>query len=158
MTQSDPFLISLHEWISVFMRRSMQNVMRHTRDCGWSMSQLGTLMIIHRRGTTAVSEIGEELGVTNAAASQMLDRLVNEGLIYRTEDPNDRRVKQIKLTEKGRRIIQESFEARHGWLIDLADNLSSSEKEQARQTLHVLTERARKFEETIEPVKEQEKN
>ena len=146
MSQFDPFLSTLHEWISVFMRRSMRDVMRYSRESGWSMSQLGTLMTIHRKGTTAVSDIGDELGVSNAAASQMLDRLLNEGLILRTEDPNDRRAKQIKLTELGCQMVHESFEARHGWLNELADNLSASEKEQVSQALRILIDKSKYIE------------
>ena len=151
MSQTDPFLLTLHEWMSVFMRRSMRNTMRFSRESGWSMSQLGALMMIHRRGTSAVSDIGEELGVSNAAASQMLDRLVQEDLILRTEDPHDRRVKQIKLTDKGCQMIHEGFEARHSWLNELAQNLSKSEKEQVCHALKILTDKAKHFEEPTEP-------
>jgi DNA-binding MarR family transcriptional regulator len=150
MNQTDPFLLTLHEWISVFMRRSMHNVMRFSRESGWSMSQLGTLMTIHRKGTTAVSDIGDELGVSNAAASQMLDRLLHEGLILRTEDPNDRRAKQIKLTDKGCQTIHDSFEARHSWLNGLTEELSPIEKEQVSQALKILIERAGQFEQPIQ--------
>lgn len=146
MSQTDPFLSTLHEWMSVFMRRSMHNLMRNSRKSGWSMSQLGTLMVIQRMGTSAVSDIGDELGISNAAASQMLDRLVQEELILRTEDQHDRRVKQIKLTEKGCQLIQEYFRARHSWLNELADNLSASEKEQVSQALRILIEKSENIE------------
>ena len=88
------------------MHNSMHNALRYSKEQGWSMSQIGALMIIHRKGTTAVSDIGDELGISNPAASQMIDRLVQDGLVLRTEHPDDRRVKQIKLTEKGFELIQ----------------------------------------------------
>ncbi|MEN8242713.1 MAG: MarR family transcriptional regulator [Chloroflexota bacterium] len=143
MKHADPFLTTLHEFRTVFMRHSMHHALRHSRGSGCSMSQLGTLMIIHRRGTRTVSDIGEELGVSNAAASQMLDRLVQEGLIFRTEDPDDRRVKQIKLTDQGSQRLQESIEARHSWLKEIALELSDPEKEKITQALHILIEKAR---------------
>ena len=59
----------------------------------------------------------------------MLDRLVQQGLIQRTENPDDRRVKQISLTEKGAEKFQESLRARTDWLAELAEMLTVSEKE-----------------------------
>jgi DNA-binding MarR family transcriptional regulator len=150
MSQTDPFLDTMHEWIAVFMGRSMRNVMRYSRESGWSMSQLGALRAIHMKGTSAVSDIGDELGVSKAAVSQMLDRLVHEDLILRAEDPHDRRAKQIKLTDKGCQLIHDFFTVRHSWLADLAEELSESEKEQISQALNILIEKAGPLEQPIQ--------
>lgn len=142
MKPSDPFLTTLHEFRRVFLRHSMNNAMRYSRDSGCSMQQLGTLMIIHKRGTSAVSDIGDELGVSNAAASQMLDRLLQDGLILRTEDPDDRRVKQIKLTEKGDQILGDSFESRHRWINNLVNRFTKEEKDTVTEALKILISKA----------------
>ena len=140
---TDPFVDAIQEWIEVFMRRSMRDFIRFSRESGLSMSQIGALYHIHRRGSSAVSDLGEHLGVTSPAASQMLDRLVGQGLILRTEDPHDRRVKQIVLTEKGHQLLQAGINARQGWLLDLAENLSPGEKAQIAAALEILTDRSR---------------
>ena len=106
------------------------------------MSQIGALFRLFHKGNSAVSDIGDELGVTTAAVSQMLDRLVQQGLILRNEDPNDRRMKQIVLTDKGRLTLQEIFYARQSWLINLASALSESEKEQVVTALNVLIDKS----------------
>ena len=62
-------------------------------ETGLSFSQINILMRLLHGGNTGVSEVGSQLGVTNAAASQAVDRLVQLGLIERTEDPDDRRAK-----------------------------------------------------------------
>ena len=117
MLPTDPFVASLWEWIEVFMRRSMSNFILYSKESGLSMSQIGALFQI-RRGASGVSDIGDDLGVTSAAASQMLERLVQQQLILRSEDPHDRRVKQIVLTEKGRQISRiPSTPAKAGWTI-----------------------------------------
>jgi DNA-binding MarR family transcriptional regulator len=143
MLDVDPFIDTVQDWIEVFMRRSMRDFIRFSRESGLSMSQIGALYHIHRRGSSAVSDLGEHLGITSAAASQMLERLVQHKLILRTEDPNDRRAKQIVLTEKGHHILQDGINARQSWLCELADNLSESEKEQIMISLKILTEKAR---------------
>jgi DNA-binding MarR family transcriptional regulator len=146
---SDPFIVKLHEWIELFMRRSMGNFICHARKCGLSMSHLGAMFHIHFKGSSGVTELGDHLGVTSAASSQMLDRLVQQDLILRTEDPNDRRVRQIVLTNKGQRILRESILARESWLDELAEALSDEEKETITDALNILIDRMKNIKQPI---------
>ena len=102
------------------------------------MSHLGAIFHMHRAGSCGVTEIGEHLGVSSAAASQMLERLVQQDLVLRTEDPDDRRVKRIVLTEKGQAILDEGLRARQSWLNDVAATLSDSEMETITSALKIL--------------------
>jgi DNA-binding MarR family transcriptional regulator len=150
---SDPeiFVVTTHEWIEVFMRRSMQDLIHYSRQKGLSMSQMGALFHIHKQGSSAVSDLGEHLGVTNAAASQMLDRLVQQGLISRSEDPTDRRVKQIILTDQGREVLQAGIRARKRWLTELDQNLSDLEKDQIVKALRIMIAASEKSQQHAEP-------
>ena len=141
--QSDPFVTTLEEWVHVSMRRSMHNFILYTRKNGLSLSHIGALFHIHRKGTCGVTDLGNHLGVTSAAASQMLERLVQQGLLLRTDDPVDRRVKQIVLTSKGDRILKEGIRARQSWLDDLTEILTESEKESIGAALNILIENVR---------------
>lgn len=145
MTSGEQFVSTLQKWIELFMRHSMHNVIRYSRESGISMSQIGVLFHIHRMGCIGVTDLGEDMGVTSAAASQISERLVQQGLILRSEDPQDRRVKQIILTEEGRQMLQESIHARQEWLEDLADNLSTDEKEQITAALNILIDKTRQL-------------
>jgi DNA-binding MarR family transcriptional regulator len=129
---------TLQDWIEVFMRRSMHNMLLFTKENNLSMSQMGALMNIHRHRGCSVSDISDELGVTSAAASQMLERLVQQELIERTEDPNDRRAKQIALTDEGYHLLHESFRARHAWLGELAGSFNPDEQDLIQTALHLL--------------------
>ena len=149
MPEVDPLVNTLELWIDVFMRRSMQNLIHYARKSGLSMSQLGTLYHLSRMGSSGVSEIGDLLGVTSAAASMMLDRLVQQDLIERSEDPRDRRVKQVVLTGRGRRVLEESTRTRKAWLNDLAKTLSDPEKATITEALDLLVERVNQFEQPV---------
>lgn len=143
MEKTDQFLNTLQEMIMVFMHNSMHNALRYSKECGWSMSQIGVLRVIHRQGTTAISDIGDAMGVSTPAASQLIERLVQEGLVLRTEDPDDRRVKQIQLTEKGQGVLVDSLHARHTWLKILDEQLSEEEKQIVSQAIEILINRAK---------------
>jgi DNA-binding MarR family transcriptional regulator len=146
MEPSAPLAVILQEWIDVFMRRSMRNLIRRSKERGLSMSQIGALFHIHHQGTSGVSDVGDDLGITSAAASQMLERLVQQELVVRSEDPHDRRAKRITLTDKGHQMLHESIRARQGWLEDLASALDPGEQEQIIAALRLLIAKANQLE------------
>jgi DNA-binding MarR family transcriptional regulator len=146
MESSTQLTATLQELAAFFMRGSTRHLLLYAKESGLSMSQIGAMLHIHRKGVSGVSGIGDDLGVTHPAASQMLERLVLQGLVVRSEDPHDRRVKQIVLTEEGRRRLQESIQARQGWLDALANLLSPEEQDQVTAALRILLERANKLE------------
>ena len=137
MTES--FISAMQTWIEVFMRRSMHNFMHFAKQNGVSMSQINTMFFILRHGSCSVSDVGEHLGITTAAASQLLERLVQQEMILRTEDPHDRRNKRISLTGKGKQTVADSMHARQMWIMDLGDKLDQNEKEQVIDALELLT-------------------
>jgi DNA-binding MarR family transcriptional regulator len=138
---TDPFVTTLQEWMEISMRHSMRHFLRFARESGLSMSHFGAIFHIHRMGSCGVTEMGEHLGVTSAAASQMLDRLVEQGLVMRTEDPADRRVKRIELTEKGQQVFDEGIQARQSWMDDLSRVLTENEKQTIASALKILITR-----------------
>jgi len=144
ITQS--FTSILHEWVGVFMRRSMHEFVQFSKDSGLTISQLSALFRLYHGGTCGVSEIGDHLGVTNAAASQMVERLVQLGLLERSEDRSDRRVKNLTLTENGRRMVIESITARQAWMEQLTITLTSEQQASISAALLALTEAAQRLE------------
>jgi DNA-binding MarR family transcriptional regulator len=150
MQHADPFVDTLQKWIEVSMHRSIRHFICYARERGLSMSQLGALFHIHHSGSSGVTDLGDDLGVTSSAASQMLERLVQQELILRSEDPSDRRVKQIILTDKGLQVVQESMHTRQRWLSDLAENLSDSEKGAIIAALNILINKANHLGQPVE--------
>jgi len=127
-------------FIDLFMRRSMQGLVRFAREHNLSMTQVATLYQLSHRGGMAVSDIGSRLGVSNAAASQMLDKLVQNGLVTRAENPEDRREKQLVLTEAGKDVLAETASFRQAWLGRLAASLSPEEQAQVAQAFKILVD------------------
>ena len=146
MTTSREFERALRAWAMVFMRRSIHEFFLAMKDSGLSPSQLNTLMRLHYRGSCPVSGISDELGVTAAAASQIVERLSGMGLIDRSEDPSDRRVRQVTLTPKGRGLVARGVEARITWVRELARRLPAEELAPIVEALRRLTEAADELE------------
>jgi DNA-binding MarR family transcriptional regulator len=146
MDLSESLVKTLMSWIEVFMRRSMRNFLLYAKQNGFSITQIAALFLVHRKGSSSVSDIGDELEITSPAASQLLERLVQQGLIIRSEDPNDRRLRQIALSKQGEIVLQESLQARQKWLEDLVRLLSPDEQEQVVAALNIMLEKAHQLE------------
>jgi DNA-binding MarR family transcriptional regulator len=54
-------------------------------------------------------QVAETLGVTEAAVSQLLDRLVARGLMCRERDPDDRRGRVLYLTDDARAALRDVY-------------------------------------------------
>lgn len=137
------FSAAMREWAEIFMRRSMHDFFHFIKSNGLSVTQLNTLMSLYHKGTCGISDVGDHLGITNAATSQMIQRLVEQGLLIRTEDLTDRRVKQVSLTAEGRMLIEQGIEARRRWLEDLTIALTPAQQANIVTALADLTAAAR---------------
>ena len=110
------------------------------------MPQLGILMQLHYRENCGISDIGDRFHITNAAASQLADKLVQSGLIRREEDPQDRRAKLLNLTDKAKELIQQSLEERYRWVDQLAGKLTPEERAKVAEALQIMTQAAKELE------------
>ncbi len=149
MSPSRQFAQVLREWADVFMSRSMRETIQFWKDLGLSMPQISTMMRLNYQGPCGVSDVGSHLGVTNAAASQMVEKLVQQGLLERAEDPNDRRARQLTLTPRGRALIEKGLEARRRWLEELGQWLTSEQQKAVVVALPYLTEAVRRLDSPI---------
>jgi DNA-binding MarR family transcriptional regulator len=146
MFDDDPLAKTISDWSEVFMHHSFHEFKHFMDESGLSPSQVGTLMRLHHFGPCGISEVGIHLGVTNAASSQLVERLVQQGLIERPEDPVDRRARQLALTEKGQSLVQAGIDSRRSWMQALTCELTSAEQDAIIAALRLLTEAAKKLE------------
>lgn len=52
-----------------------------------------------------LTELADSLGVTKQAVGPLVDDLEREGIVERTDDPDDRRAKLIRWTKRGERAL-----------------------------------------------------
>ena len=146
MTKSIQFTQAIRSWMDVFMHRSMRGWGLFAKSTGLSMPQFSILMQLHHRGACGMSEISERFEVSPAAASQLVDKLVQSGFIVREEDPNDRRAKLLNLTDKGRELIRQGIDERYRWVDQLTEKLTAEELAQVSNGLNILTRAAQELE------------
>lgn len=153
MTKPTQLTQAIRTWMDIFMHRSMRGWGLFAKSTGLSMPQFSILMQLHHKGACGMSEISDRFEVTPAAASQLVEKLVQSGFILRDEDPNDRRAKLLNLTDSGRDLIQQGIEERYRWMEQIASRLDAEEKAKVVEALTILTKAAKTLEETPEPQK-----
>jgi DNA-binding MarR family transcriptional regulator len=145
MPSTRPFPAVLHEWTEVFSRQQIHDFKRFIDEVDLSPSQVNALFRLHFGGMCGVSEIAGHLGVTDPAASQMVEKLVQRDMVTRTEDPSDRRVKLLTLTTGGRAKIEQAIANRRRWMERLTRELNPEQLDMIASALEMLIEAAKRL-------------
>jgi DNA-binding MarR family transcriptional regulator len=74
-------------------------------DSGLTLTQLRSLFLIANKGSTNFRKLAEALGVTPSNVTGIIDRLVEQGLVSRTQNPEDRREMTLQATNKGQALV-----------------------------------------------------
>src|SRR6266496_1512761 len=146
MISSPQLTQTIRQFMDIAMHHSMRERSHFAKAIGLSIPQFGILMQLHYRGNCGITDIGDRFDITSAAASQLVDKLVQSGLIQREEDPHDRRAKLLNLTDKGKELIQQGIEERYRWVDQLAEKLTAEERAQVSEAFSTITHAARELE------------
>jgi DNA-binding MarR family transcriptional regulator len=106
-----------------------------------SFSQMKGLHYLHGRDDLSVKELGEGLGLSLAAMSRAAEELVQRGLVGRTEDPSDRRIKRLRLTDEGHALVQKMRELRMAGFEQFVATLNAKERTQLAKALEPILAR-----------------
>jgi DNA-binding MarR family transcriptional regulator len=77
-----------------------------------------------------MSEISRSLLVSNGNVTGIVDRLVSDGFVVRSQRNGDRRTSFVRLTTKGRTAFAEMSAAHEGWIDRLLGGVTAREAEQ----------------------------
>jgi MarR family transcriptional regulator, organic hydroperoxide resistance regulator len=146
MTKPTNFSKTLRAWMDAFMHRSMRGWGHFAKNTGLSMPQFSILMQLHYKGSCSISDISDRFDFSAAAASQLVDKLVQAGHLERIEDPSDRRAKVLNLSAQGQELIRQGVEERYRWMDNLTATLSAEDQEKIAEALKLLTAAAQKLE------------
>jgi DNA-binding MarR family transcriptional regulator len=145
MTIPQNLLDDLKRWSELTNHLSIRDFKKFMDQSSLSTSQVQALMRLHFGGEIAISELGDGLGISSPAASQMVDRLVQMGLVERTEHPQDRRIKRLAITSQGDALVCQGMDAQWKWMETLAAALAPDEQQTISQALVILIEKARRL-------------
>lgn len=100
--------------------------------------QLKLLKLVALTERHSLGDVAAFLGISPAAASKAVDKLVRSALLRRSESPEDRRLMELALTPAGARLLEAYEEARTLKLKQIAARFAPEELEQAGEVLDRL--------------------
>ncbi|WP_299772738.1 MarR family transcriptional regulator [uncultured Pseudoteredinibacter sp.] len=115
-----------------------------------SMSRFDVLAQLYRYSPEGLpmGKVAEQLLASRGNITRLVDRMVNEHLIERSASPLDRRVIQIRITDKGLQLFEEMAQAHADWSQELLGDLTPLEID---QLLHLLKRANSAFKVATEP-------
>jgi MarR family 2-MHQ and catechol resistance regulon transcriptional repressor len=142
----------VHAWL--VMMKAMQAVTRYAladlEKSGLGASDFAVLEVLLHKGPLPVNVIGPKVNLTPGSISVAVDRLVAKGLVSRIECPNDRRVRIVALTPRGKGVITPIFRQHVATMDKVFAGLSSDElREFERQLKHIGRQAESLFEQAV---------
>jgi MarR family 2-MHQ and catechol resistance regulon transcriptional repressor len=118
-----------HVWL--VMLKAMRALTRYAaagiEGTGLGESDFRVLEVLLHKGPLPVNTIGPIVDLTPGSISIAVDRLVAKGLVSRVESAEDRRVRIVALTSRGRDLIVTAFRKHAGQMKRVFSDLSPEE-------------------------------
>lgn len=113
-------------------QRRMNRVIRDRTLDSWvkldlTIPQLKSLFYVSGHGKVNPSGLASGIRVTPANVTGIVDRLVEQGLLIRSADADDRRISWLTVTEKGKTLINDLREGRAQEMRRILDKLTEEE-------------------------------
>jgi len=128
-------------------QRQMNRVIRERTLDPWvnlnlTVPQLKSLFYVSRHGRVNLSGLASGIRVTPANVTGIADRLVEQELLTRLPDADDRRVLWLRVTEKGEALLANLREVRASEMRKILDRLTTENLGMLARAFGVLAEAA----------------
>lgn len=122
------------EAVLMALRRVMRAIDLHSRDLmrttGLTVPQLLLLQTIQLRGKVSIGELAQDMSLSQATVTSIIDRLEDRAYVLRQKAPEDRRKVHVLLTDKGLAVVKDAPVPLQDSFVAQFQKLSSSEQEQ----------------------------
>jgi DNA-binding MarR family transcriptional regulator len=137
--QVNELLGSAHLFVSAVSGTMEQQLLTEVAGKQLSVSQLKILKLLDLTEAHNVGDVAAFLGVSDAAASKSVDRLVRRKYLRRAEGRPDRRSSVLSLAAAGRTVLKRYEAAKDRKLAAMFGNLDAAELQQTTAFLERLT-------------------
>ncbi len=106
---------------------------------GVSPTQIWTLRFISERGEPTMKDVADYLSITPPSATAVIENFVEQNLIERILDKQDRRIIRLRLTSKGKMFLDEVSKKASKKMKDLLSKLDKNEINQLKIILEKIS-------------------
>jgi DNA-binding MarR family transcriptional regulator len=112
------------------------------RDAGLTPTAISLLLTVARTGPVRLSELADSEGINPTMLSRVVAGMVQDGLLDRASDEDDRRAAWVRATAAGRRLAERMRRERTGALNEALSALPEAEQRRIERALPALEELA----------------
>ncbi|HUW58167.1 MAG TPA: MarR family winged helix-turn-helix transcriptional regulator [Planctomycetota bacterium] len=94
-----------------------------------NMAQYNALVALQKLGEGTMGDLAGLLQVTMGAATNLVDKLVDSGCAERRRDESDRRVVKVRITPKGRTVLDDRAQGFLDYAVGILSQVSPEERE-----------------------------
>jgi DNA-binding MarR family transcriptional regulator len=122
------------------------NQLRVIEESGLSLTECKALLELGGKGhaethSWQVSDLAELFGVSVPSMSRAVDGLVKAKLATRVEDPDDRRVRRVEITAKGKDLVDKLVTVRRAGIEAFAATLTAAQRRKLDAAVEALMDR-----------------
>jgi len=116
-------------WLEMLstMRALKKYATADVEEIGLGLSDFAVLKVLLSKGTLPVNAIGPMVDLTPGSISIAVDRLVEKSLVSRIESAEDRRVRMVALSSRGKTLIVSALRKHSRYMKKVFSELSSEE-------------------------------
>ena len=141
MSTEEKFVDTLTRFVEFSGRRAIEDFVKFTKESGLSMPQINVLLHLYYIDSCEIASIKQHIPGNFVAATQIVDRLVERGLVAREINPQDRRARLVQLTDAGKEMVEGSINARRQWVKNVSSEFSEEEQLLLLQAVSLLLDR-----------------
>ncbi|MFY9139412.1 MAG: MarR family transcriptional regulator [Thermacetogeniaceae bacterium] len=106
--------------------------------CGITYSQCHALVEIGSKQSLSINELAELLGLDKSTLSRTVNTMVEQGLVAREPDPDDRRYVKIKLTPAGSSLLSDIEDRMTDYYLNIYQAIPQQKRKQVLESLELL--------------------
>jgi len=132
-------------WVSVIHRYAHIYFATELEELGISKGAFPFLMALYRKDSVSQEELSEMLHMDKGTTARALNPLEKNGWVKRKQNPKNRRINIVSLTEKAVGMEDEVFSYALKWNEIIFDGINREDQEKVSKTLKKMAGNAAKY-------------
>jgi DNA-binding MarR family transcriptional regulator len=129
---------SLNDHLSHLLAQANRHLSRQLTAEGVSLDQWRLMKALSEAGGMTMGKLAEELALNHPTLTKLVDRMVQDALVYRVPDPNDRRKVRMFLSDKGSALLASQNKRVQDHETKVEDNYGNEDAQRLKDMLEVF--------------------
>lgn len=132
------FFKQFEDRMKSFHRIMKSHMSNNALKANMSLPQFTCIFILSKMGKAKMSDLADALTLSYASATNLINKLCDSGYVERYDDPTDRRVVYVELSDKGKEITQNVLNSDRTFINEKTKSYSEEDKETLLKGLDLM--------------------